>query len=96
LRRGNPSLFRRFDRVEDRVEAELRRANPFHFRRFDRIEDRLEGRLPRTMARSSRFAFPAFGDPAPAVVLPGTMPRPTRVATPSAVPGKLVYTAYGE
>jgi hypothetical protein len=40
--------FRRFDRVEDRLEAQLRRTNPALFRRFDRIEDRLEAQLRRT------------------------------------------------
>jgi hypothetical protein len=42
---GRRTAFRRFDRIEDRLEGRLRRTNPFLFRRFDRAEDRLEGRL---------------------------------------------------
>jgi hypothetical protein len=96
LRRTNPALFRRFDRIEDRLEAQLRRTNPFLFRRFDRIEDRLEGRFPRTTARSTRFDFPAFGDPVPGFLPSATRPRPVRVGTLPAAPSKLVYRAYGE
>jgi hypothetical protein len=41
----NRFRFRRFDPIEDRLEAQFRRSNPFLFRRFDRIEDRLEAQL---------------------------------------------------
>jgi hypothetical protein len=50
-----PANFRRFDRIEDRLEAQLRRANPALFRQFDRIEDRFENRSFNRFTPSNRF-----------------------------------------
>jgi hypothetical protein len=56
------SRFRQFDRIEDRLEAQLRRTNPALFRQFDRIEDRLEARrrFGQFGRFDNRFAFRRF------------------------------------
>jgi hypothetical protein len=56
------SRFRQFDRIEDRLEAQLRRTNPALFRQFDRFEDRLEARLRfgQFGRFDNRFAFRRF------------------------------------
>src|SRR5262249_9357253 len=105
----NRFAFRRFDRIEDRLEAQLRRANPALFRQFDRIEDRLEaqlrfGRFSRIADRPGneaaatpapgRFAYGAYGGGEPAAVRPAA--AETRAVTLPARPAKPAYPAYGE
>ena len=51
---GFQNRFGRFDRVEDRFEAQLRRINPALFRRFDRVEDRFERQSPFRNSNSFR------------------------------------------